>query len=53
MSGALQGIMCVGFDSLSENVLGASNDNSIKLWSLTTSRLSVSWAFSFFFKKKF
>ncbi|KAJ3397528.1 hypothetical protein HDU92_007191 [Lobulomyces angularis] len=37
--GSLSGIMSVNFNSASDILLGASNDNSIKLWNLGTSRL--------------
>ena len=48
LSGCLQGIMGISFDAVSDCVLGASNDNSIKIWNLATARLKVIFAFSGF-----
>ncbi len=33
--------MSVAFNSVSDSIMGASNDNSIKLWALNTFRLQV------------
>ena len=41
LTGALQAIMSVAFHTPSDSILGSSNDNSIKIWSLSTNRLKV------------
>ncbi|KAI8926735.1 WD40-repeat-containing domain protein [Entophlyctis helioformis] len=39
LTGSLQAIMAVAFNSAGDCVLGTSNDNSVKIWSLATSRI--------------
>jgi hypothetical protein len=42
LTGALQSLMHVSFNSTNEMIAGASNDNATRLWHLGTGRIRVS-----------
>ncbi|RUS17762.1 autophagy protein 16 [Endogone sp. FLAS-F59071] len=42
LTGALQSVMCVAFNSKDDLILGASNDNATRLWNLQTGRIRIS-----------
>jgi len=44
MRGSQQGIMDVDFSSKGEFILGASNDNMTRIWSIETGRPKVSFS---------
>eukprot|EP00842_Homolaphlyctis_polyrhiza_P006848 jgi/Hompol1/752/HPOL_000538-RA len=41
LTGSMQAIMSVTFNSAGDHVMGTSNDNSAKIWSISTSRLKA------------
>jgi autophagy-related protein 16 len=41
LSGCMSGVMYAQFNASDEYVLGASNDNSVRIWSLETGRTKV------------
>lgn len=51
LSGALQTITSVAFNSTDEMVLGSCTDNATRIWSLSTHRLKVSMLNTLFVKK--
>jgi autophagy-related protein 16-1 len=41
LTGAVQSVMCVRFSGNDELLLGASNDNATRVWSVNSTRLKV------------
>lgn len=52
LAGAGQSIMCANFSLGDEYVLGASNDNTIRIWNIETQRLRVSFLFFFYLQSE-